>query len=123
MIKAGKKLNTLIAEKIIGLKIIENEYGTHTMVDANGTFINSADELEWLPYPDYSNEISEAWKVIEYLDLLWFSVSRESVCGVYHDVVAYGDYNMRDKIHIAVEGSAAYAICIAALKYIEQEKS
>ena len=117
MIKAGKELNTLIAEKILGLKIIKNDCDTYTMVDARGIFINSADEIEWLPYPDYSNEISEAWKVIEYLDLLWFSVSRESVCGVYHDVTAYGHHDMRDRIHVSVEGSAAYAICIAILKY------
>ncbi len=122
MIKAGKELNTLIAERIMGLSRIVNHVGTYTMLDADKKPINSADKLEWLPYPDYSNEISEAWKVVEHLNLLWFQIGRESVCGVYHDVIAYGHHDMRDKIHVSVEGSAAYAICIAALKYIEQEK-
>jgi len=118
MIKTGKELNTLIAEKIVGLKIIENEYGTYTMVDANGILINSADEKEWLPYPDYSNEISEAWKVVEHLNLLWFQVGREGMCGVHHDITCYNDHNKRDKIHISIADSKlAYTICIAILKY------
>lgn len=65
---------------------------------------------------DYANNLVSALEIINRLNPLSFTLSRENCCGVRYDVTIYNNYDCTDKVHVCND-SAATAICLAALKY------
>lgn len=71
--------------------------------------------------PPYSTDWTTAHGIIEKLDLLWFEVGRESVCGVRYDAECHDNPDMKDRVHV-MEDTGPLAICKAALEYVRERE-
>ena len=112
--EAGEKLNALISERIFGIKVIMENY-----MDREGRI--------WTPYidrelfPDYSGDISPAWKIVEKTGLfrnhhlvLW----QDKLDGAWH----ISETDTGEILNaVAVADTAPLAICWAALKLVGEE--
>lgn len=112
---AGRELDALIAEKVMGLRIEHREpYWTHS-------------DPHQLPIPTYSTSIADAWEVVEKLRSDDFNATVEC-CPESHDLgdgeQCYADFFCGDsngphkpgtKHGQAWAATAPHAICLAAL--------
>jgi hypothetical protein len=104
--KAGRELDRLVAEKVMGWKVEYGELG-HEHFTENG-------EIKFLPF--YSTNISDAWQVVEKLKL-------EFICKVIGLTNDHKDWFCSfTPIGLGAYGNAAYAetaplaICLSSLK-------
>lgn len=119
--KAGRELDALIAEKVMGLTRHDESYvaeGVGKVLrfvwrDGGGTCVYSGDMF----LPHYSTNIADAWEVVEKL------VSTPGPNGDHHSVQV--DYSGGAVVVIdenedwqvsAIAGTVPLAICLAALK-------
>jgi hypothetical protein len=119
--KAGRELDTLVAEKVMGLTRHDESYvaeGVGKVIrfvwrDGGGTCVYSGDMF----LPHYSTNIADAWGVVERL------VSTPGPNGDHHsvrvdysgDAVVVIDENEDWQVS-AIAETAPLAICLAALK-------
>ena len=116
-LQAGRELDALVAEKVMGLK-------PHRMIscpDNKPGCLVYHYEGAWEGYviPDYSTSISAAWEVVEklgvndFVHLSWMPGHKLWTCSL--DSTMFGGY-----INLSVEADTApLAICRAALKVVE----
>lgn len=121
--EAGRELDALVAEKVMGLKNIREEeglFGTMTLYgeqEIPGEF----GRLTAKGLPRYSTDIAAAWGVVEKIRstklgcffLNWDRISDMWAAGFDGNV---GKYEIQQEI-------APHAICLAALKAIGQEST
>ena len=113
--EAGRELDALVAEKIMGWT--PSLYTDHTWEMVRP---NSADGLLVYAVPEYSTEIEHAWKVFEKLResgdfcCLWIKSDYNYVYDVTW-VYENNDDHAEQSIGYSVE-SAPLAICLTALK-------
>lgn len=134
--KAGRELDALIAEKVMGWEVLTDELeiakreGTPDLVDPQrwhrrkvwfkGNEKMACEECGTLPA--YSTNITDAWEVVERL------VSTPGPNGDHHsvqvdysgDAVVVIDENEDWQVS-AIADTAPLAICLAALKAVSQE--
>ena len=111
--KAGRELDALIAEKVMGLTRHDESYvaeGVGKVLrfvwrDGCGTCVYSGDMF----LPHYSTDIAAAWEVVEKADL--WSLYGSIGDGPYRACIQFGD---REGLMTA--DTAPLAICLAALK-------
>jgi hypothetical protein len=75
----------------------------------------SSDSLlfgDWNP----TTNLSDAWVVVEELNLLWCDVGRENCGGVRYDCTLYDRSDLSDKVNVTAD-TPAKAVCLAALKF------
>ena len=124
--KAGRELDALIAEKVMGLTRHDESYvaeGVGKVLrfvwrDGCGTCVYSGDMF----LPHYSTNIADAWAVVEKL------VNTPGPNGDHHsvqvdysgDAVVVIDENEDWQVS-AIAETAPLAICLAALKAVSQE--
>jgi hypothetical protein len=115
---AGKKLDALIAEKVMGCKVVRyNDAVTSAgceCADAAHTQDENTDELK-----DYSTDIAAAWLVVEKLDLLMqYALTRNRDCAPGYAI--FEDTQAGDGQTIAEASTVPLVICLAALKLQEE---
>lgn len=103
--KPGRELDALVAEKVMGWKIVSNRYEcSDEQCNCRTGYLN---DMHFLP--NYSSDIAAAWEVAEKMDDTFTDLHRykkdEWFCQM-RKVCMRGD-------------SAPHAICLAALKVIE----
>jgi hypothetical protein len=115
---AGRDLDALVAEKVMGLRIVADEYATPG-------YLQIAEEGKpWYELPHYSTDIAAAWEVVGKLrETCWASVD-----GIGRpDPVWRAEFRaMSDPVtgmeaHAPVSQiapTAPLAICLAALKVV-----
>ena len=142
MIEAGRELDALVAEKVMGWIWIEGD-------DDDPRALVSPDETcsaAWYPsvgnagvgsHPDFSTSIADAWKVAEELCVLewgfslfkypglssmgfgYVAVFAKSLRPYSVEIVNLGDPS---KVAHGHSDNAAHAICLAALRALEAVK-
>ena len=103
-LQAGLKLNTLIAEQIMGWTLVDN-----CGWEWQGRILNTG-AWEWNP----SDNIGNAWEVVQHLNWLWFKVGRENCNGIRYDASCYNTLHAKPKFHVTAK-TAPLAICHVAL--------
>tara|TARA_Y100000310_G_scaffold189061_1_gene189026 strand:- start:7047 stop:7487 length:441 start_codon:yes stop_codon:yes gene_type:complete len=138
-LEAGRELDALVAEKVMGWNVWRSKYGYFNVehpdmpsqVSGHGTERYSPQTGKKLPAPKWwddwavdipmwSTDISAAWEVVEKLDCLQFNLGRENCAGIRFDAAFYDDLDMKDKVH-AMADTVPLAICRAALKAVQKE--
>ena len=126
--KAGRELDTLIAEKVMGLTRHDESYvaeGVGKVLrfvwrDGCGTCVYSGDMF----LPRYSTNIADAWEVVHKLreGNLWFVIKQDNSSGweaKFWKGLPDGWFPTEE--YYAVALTPALAICLAALKAVSQE--
>jgi hypothetical protein len=122
--EAGRELDALIAEKVMGLKLYRHEYyGLSGKLEPDGPFLNPQGlESVNREIPNYSKDIAAAWEVVKKI------VHPEVVSSFVFDLrVENWPRKFKAKFsngggaYSAIEDSAPLAICLAALKAVENE--
>ena len=116
--KAGRELDALIAEKVMGLTRHDESYvaeGVGKVLrfvwrDGCGGCVYSGDMF----LPHYSTNIADAWEVVEKADL-W------SLYGSIGDGPYRACIQFEDREGLMTADTAPLAICLAALKAVSQE--
>lgn len=121
---AGRELDALVAEKVMGLeKELRIKGTTHvaTCYTDNPYFLSGIDKDDVMRYCQplpYSTSIEAAWLVVEKLKsighVIHVSVFPDKVQAVYVHDTGENDYGEAD--------TAPHAICLAALKAMEVGK-
>jgi hypothetical protein len=131
LMKAGRELDALVAEKVMGLKVghakikrKESDYGCALFIndatgeDCTGVLFEGKEVAGRYEIPPYSTDIAAAWEV-----LMTFIKSgcAGSVWGDGHS--GYGAMVTSDKGRFEVDcvESAPLAVCLAALKAVGVE--
>ena len=109
--KAGRELDALVAEKVMGL----SKGGT----DVNGVFVY-LDHIEggiWTAVPNYSTDIAAAWEVLCKMGEIGFGHLIELSPQKLHNV---GFKNIKTGIFYSSMQSktTSHGICLAALKAV-----
>jgi len=121
--KPGRELDKLVAEKVMGWKSIGLfEVGHGAGVDivspTGQRYYHSDGYAGETPYPHYSTDIAAAWRVVEKIKgdkAFAGSIVLQWDCGQWE--VGYQHW---DEVQPLVSSdSAAHAICLAALKSVE----
>lgn len=109
--KAGRELDALIAEKVMGLIAYK------VQLVAPPPRVRTIDELQRVgsPLPHYSADIAAAWEVVEKADL-W------SLYGSIGDGPYRACIQFEDREGLMTADTAPLAICLAALKAVSQEE-
>lgn len=106
----SREIDALIAEHVMGWAYREL-HDVWIPQEIEGEILDNILADEWRP----SEDIGDAWEVIEALKYLWFQVGRENCLGERYDVHCYNHPDMTDKVS-AFADTAPMAICLAALK-------
>lgn len=126
--KPGRKLDELIAEKVMSWKWSEKEHRVadpdgysirKLLIPPGGEWVLKTYQLEPgmnsvnIPVPGYSTDITAAWEVVEklrheHIDLQLHVFN--SCIRAYFDDLEWDDYSESD--------TASHAICLAALKAV-----
>lgn len=113
-LKAGRELDALIAEKVMGwhrefVTDPSSNYSFWNYVDADGRGMYTPEE--WEP----STSISAAWEVVEKLQTLGIKCWMKNYIAIpgWHCVVIGGDFEFEE-----AADTAPLAICLAALKAV-----
>ena len=117
--KAGRELDALVAEKVMGLRVkwaTSYDGEPHPVCPS----LTDARAEDWEPCPWYSTDVADAWEVVERLRQMDY---------VGLVVKAY-PLGLKDQYVASVPGSttafaeaqtAPHAICVAALKAVGAE--
>jgi hypothetical protein len=109
----GRELDALIAEKVFHHEVHKNPKGGWSIGEAD-YYDSYGEMILFNPLPNYSEDISAAWEVMETLPDLWSLVWGMSENG--RRLYAICDESTKS---IAGGASAPYAICMAALGYFK----
>jgi hypothetical protein len=114
---AGRELDALVAEKVMGLEIEKIANGHMWFRD--GVTLRS-------PIPHYSTDIAAAWHVVEHLNAQSITVEITALVSranrsVRHIVYTYNNETCMPRDQ-AIESSAPYAICVVALKALANQR-
>lgn len=116
---AGHEMDALVAEKVMGLKVVEDP------VSHRGLAIGRADTFgSDLPY--YSINIADAWRTLEKfaVEMMVFKVgsNRDADERIFYDcLIGFGDHGWPAVVKgSAVGDTAPLAICRAALKAVSE---
>jgi hypothetical protein len=105
--KAGRGLDALIADKVLGLDVYRLTNGYFFRTTEKGYTLNLA------PLKYYSTKIADAWEVVEKMEELGYMMWLEQE-GIYQCMFFKGlDYQEKD---YSVASSAPLTICLSALK-------
>ena len=122
--KAGRELDALIAEKVMGLTRHDESYvaeGVGKVLrfvwrDGCGTCVYSGDMF----LPHYSTNIADAWEVVpvldQRLDQFWSVVRAGEKFEFYSNPYELGDYTA----YVEAD-TLPLLLCLAALKVVSQE--
>jgi len=117
--KAGREVDALVAEKVMGLKVIRRpwpddpDWDEYFEVHPNGE-IREHMNGDWVCVRQYSTSIEAAWEVMEKL--------RKEVALTIHPENLFGGWLVYiDREIRVVSESAPHAICLAALKAVGAE--
>lgn len=113
--KAGKELDALIAEKVMGWRMeLWSSYSE--LLPANKVWVGDDDNYRYVENFKPSTNISDAWHVVEWLEKNIGGISLESHC----DERRYS-FRVFNGTHwiVARAETAPLAICLAALKCVE----
>jgi len=133
---AGPDLDQIIAEKLMRVKpkilaIATNDGGkSAAVIEGMAPFYWRHDVIKWLEehpksgyvlgewkrYPKYSTDLDEAWKVVERLKGMGFTLQAYKVDHLQDP--SLGGYTVRFGDYSAHKARPAHAICAAALKVI-----
>lgn len=107
---AGVELDKLVAEKVMGLKVVEdNEYPGEYL------YLNEERDPRWIP--EYSIDIADTWRVIEKLDRAGWHVTLTWVGSWTSGINAWRClFFSYENWGEATASTAPLAICLAALK-------
>lgn len=110
-LQAGRHLDALVAEKLMGLRVINNplEYGLPFVLREGAPDSIPIQADNQLPLPKYSTDIQDAFQVIEQSNA-FFEMFNNPRKGIW--VVKFEGGSA------LVANSAPLAICLAALKAI-----
>lgn len=122
MLTAGRELDALVAEKVMGFKVVDDP-----LVDFNGArYIHKIEVAfergphsghRWPervgPLPAYSADIAAAWQVVERFWLVQIVRSE-----VYHEAYEVRIMTETGPEHVEEANTAPLAICRAALKAV-----
>lgn len=114
---AGRYLDALIAEKVMGLESLQ-------LLDPKVAGYVYPDDV-WPHIPDYSTDIAAAWEVVEKLTTsVYTSIELEPVAH-YKEYTAAISFEVDDGDAVTIAGpfyftasSMPHAICLAALKAV-----
>jgi hypothetical protein len=127
--EAGRELDTLVAEKVMGITplLVEDELHVFTV---NRRFLQPGDyyyldtDNSRIEVPHYSTDIAAAWQVVERLHELHRNDTSVIYClslTKWNEMYYCGFTELKDDV---VEASKApLAICFAALKALESNLS
>ena len=115
----GRELDKLVAQKVMGAFVRQNEKGLYDLVIPGGVnqvdFVEADDALE--ASPPYSTDIAAAWEVVERLA----DGSHGGFdCGIDWDGGWWACFEEPggNKYHVENQDTAPQAICLAALDTI-----
>ena len=119
--QAGREMDALIAEKVMGWAVFYGEYKGYELLDdevAQG--YPPEEEADGVPFeiPYYSTDIAAAWEVVERITEKRWKFKLRRLPG--KDYMAYFQNLLRFPIECesAPSGTAPLAICRAALKVV-----
>jgi hypothetical protein len=114
MMKAGRELDALVAEKVMGYRQAE---------DGSWFLPGISTGFGLWELPEYSTSIADAWLVVEKLKLFKGFCLRQRNDGMW-DSVRYGKWadGFDDQIVVG-KTTAPHAICLAALKAVGYNES
>lgn len=121
----GRELDILIAEKVMGLNIFSNEYLVFEwhLYDLTGAEMceEESPSGEYRAIKPYSTNISAAWEVVEHFRGWDFNIGslREPALDDWHGW--WVSLSGPKRVNICSR-SLPHAICLAALKIVEQMK-
>jgi hypothetical protein len=116
-LKLGRKLDALVAEKVMGFRALGNATSLHpdmpALIDLNGT------EVYPSQIKNYSTSIADAWEVVDKIRgpkmamclITSWDRSNDSM-----DWLAKVEFWGTSRFEFATSSSAPHAICLAALK-------
>ena len=114
--EAGREMDALVAEKVMGYEVYRHEYSYHDTVNE---FTETEYIVENIRVPSYSTDISAAWQVVEKLNtdspfdkFDKFSQILAEGCDADQDDYIADCYNL-------LSGISPLAICRAALKAVD----
>ena len=111
--KAGRELDALVAEHVMGWVWGIDDDGFQYLVPADW------DEYMVPAVPHYSTRIQDAWQVVEKTKLLDdFELTKD---GPMYQFGHYGEYGFDEWTLYAEADTAPLAICLAALKAVGYE--
>ena len=125
--KAGRELDALIAEKVMGLTRHDESYvaeGVGKVLrfvwrDGCGTCVYSGDMF----LPHYSTNIADAWEVVRKMGMVLIENSGEAFGKLDEWNVQFVGHDKEGEPHWVSESAETVelAICLAALKAVSQE--
>lgn len=138
--EAGRELDKLIAEKVMGLKVVTTQEET-SQFDPGARFVPGADywevDVDWALPPgideesgdfddhfllEYSTVMGGAWQVVERLMTLGIFVERIQYLAptMWRCILERNphDPGTRQRHYQQVAGTAPHAICLAALEAV-----
>ena len=131
--EAGRELDALVAEKVMGLSAPWDENtpcpycGEIMRYCGQRSWCTSCSEWRYGPYKEYSEDISAAWEVVEKLRKSYRVRIHEFGSG-WQASLEIKDGRLRYPIEISHEGdesansdTAPHAFCLAALKAVGVE--
>lgn len=113
--KAGRELDALVAEKVMGHKITMWNELFKVAKRKNDIPVIMLGETQYKPIPSYSTNIADVWQVVEELS-------------AYYGVEVYQDkgvpcecnvYHLGSRKGMAIADTVPLAICLAALEAVE----
>ena len=116
MMEAGRELDAIVAEKVMGLKVVRNKKGGWSIGPASWDDF-AGEMIMSNPLPNYSGDIAVAWDVVEHLtkEKMFFHIQKRSF-KYFEYYVFFGNAPSR------TADTAPLAICLAALSYISGEE-
>lgn len=119
--QAGRELDALVAEKVMGWKWCENDIGKESLQPPSEeyAFLSPNHPVFWADekgytkiMPHYSTNIADAWKVVEKMrENFWVQVDVGDII-----LCSMGEYGFVCSTIQAEAETAPLAICLAALK-------
>lgn len=136
-LEAGRELDKLVAEKVMGIETEWYHYepkGCYRLVKKGCATDAWTAAMRESSIPDYSTNISDAWKVIEHLarePYAWEINTINATDGLMWDATIWGgdadededDYADIIEIYSSVAPAAPLAICRAALEFAGRSKT
>lgn len=123
----GRELDALIAEKVMGWKLKYNDYGKNPhWVNSESKAVHYDDHFNTCPADEFSpsTDIKDAWEVVEHFTKKGQDLRIQSEKDGTFWRCYITDEKDVFKEHWNVENvwDAPYAICLAALKTISEQK-
>lgn len=114
LVPAGRQLDRLVGEHVMGCKVVDDNWGLYKLVMPHLTYDSfSTEDGAWAGLPPYSTDINTAWTVLEKLR------GTDGVAGI----TVKGEGVEVDNDHIFQSApTLPLAICRLALKWHHRKK-